>query len=126
MKKLSVLIISLLITALFLLAGCAGMKPAQYEKEATIVPAACQEECFELAPGQVLEYRFKASAPVDFNIHCHDGSYIDYVVKADNKASGQGTFRPERKQFYCLMWTNHSTVQPITLQYSAQPGMGEE
>jgi hypothetical protein len=71
------------------------------------------EECIELRPGQVSDYEFDASDFVNFNIHYHTESGIEYPVDKRGVTFGKGTLDPSGHKFfsseqenYCLMWEN--------------------
>jgi len=117
MKKL----LAVLLGFLFI-SACAAAKPAPTPKELTVDPSEAREDCFELAGGQVLSYGFNSSGPVDFHIHYHEDGSMIYSIRTDNTTEGKGTFKAEKSQIYCLMWTN-SGIRPVTLRYWAQPGV---
>jgi len=73
------------------------------------------EDCIELTSAELLHYSFKATRPVNFNVHYHEEDNVTFSVSKDNTISEEGTFTPEKKQFYCLMWTN---VFPETVRLS--------
>jgi len=70
-----------------------------------------------MAPGQILDYSFEATKPVDFNIHFHEDSGISYPIEKKGVSSDHGSFTPQKKQFYCLMWTNFQH-EFVTLTYT--------
>lgn len=82
----------------------------------TIKPSGIHEDCMELLPGQIMEYSFESSRPVNFNLHCHEDSGVEYQISKDGVSTDKGTFRCEKKQHYCLMWTNPSS-EPVSLNY---------
>jgi len=99
------------------LGGCAT-ETADGPKQVTALelsPYAAQEECAKLAPGDRLEYRFTADAPVKFNIHYHDGAAIVEPISRDGVTEEAGVFAPILAQDYCLMW--EAGVSPASLDY---------
>lgn len=75
------------------------------------------EHCVKLAAGAELRYRFKATGPVDFNIHHHRGNEVLYPVQhGDVKRLGD-RFRAPTADEYCLMWANKG-AQPVTVRGS--------
>ena len=78
------------------------------------------EECFRLAAGASIGYAFEATAPVDFNIHFHRGSDVEYPVKADQVRQADEQFVASSAEEYCLMWTNR-TAQPVTIRGALRP-----
>lgn len=63
------------------------------------------EVCMPLEAGQTLSWRFRASRPVDFNLHQHvEGKVLMPVErKAVNRQRGQ--HRVAQGNEWCLMWT---------------------
>lgn len=89
---------------------------AKDQGKTTIEPSKTYEDCIELSPDQVLDYAFESLRPLDFNIHCHENDKIVYPVAKDDVFSDSGSFQPEKRQYYCLMWTNHHT-ESVGLEY---------
>ncbi len=100
---------------LFLAGACASL-PAQSTKSETLEPSGVREDCMELFPGDALNYNFKASAPLDFNIHYHESGKVYYAVSKDAVSTAKEAFLCEKQQYYCLMWTNKGAV-PANLSY---------
>lgn len=96
--------------------GCASLGATDKTSE-TVKPSGIHEDCMELLPGQILEYSFEASKPLNFNIHCHEDHGVVYGSTKDGVSGDKGTFRCEKKQYYCLMWTNPGS-EPVDLVYS--------
>jgi hypothetical protein len=85
-------------------------------KQVEVRAGGIQEECAPLDSGQALWYQFQSSESLDFNIHSHRGSRVHYSVDQRGVRKGEGTFRPDRKEVYCLMWGNPGRSS-ATLQY---------
>jgi hypothetical protein len=98
--------------------GCASL-PAADKTSETIKPSGISEDCMELLPGQILGYSFDASKPLNFNIHYHEDHDVIYGITKDGISEDKGTYRCEKKQYYCLMWTNPGS-DPVSLDYSYQ------
>ncbi len=96
--------------------GCASLVVADKTSE-TIKPSGVHEDCMELLSGQILEYSFEASKPLNFNVHYHEDNTVVYGITKDGVTADKGTFHCEKKQYYCLMWTNPGS-EPIGLTYS--------
>jgi hypothetical protein len=62
------------------------------------------ERCLRLEAGQSIRYRFRTSAPVDFNIHYHRGDDVIFSVKLAGVRDASSTFRADVAEDYCLMW----------------------
>lgn len=103
------------------LSGCAVTKektsdmPGRklVQDSVTIRPSGSYEECIELRQGQVFDYEFDASGPVNFNIHYHATTGINYPVDQKGLGFGKGTLDPgthpfysAEQEYYCLMWDN--------------------
>jgi len=89
----------------------AGRKVVQ--NSVSIKPSGSYEECVELRPGQVFDYEFDASGPLDFNIHYHAPDGLYYPADKKGAGFGKGTIDPathpfytSEQEFYCLMWEN--------------------
>jgi hypothetical protein len=63
------------------------------------------EECVHLDAGQSRHYYWRASGPVDFNIHFHSGDEVSYPVKREAMRGDGGTFVAKDTEDYCWMWT---------------------
>jgi len=96
--------------------GYAALAAADKTSE-TIKPSGIHEDCMELLPGQILEYYFEASKPLNFNLHYHEDHDVIYGITKDGVSGDKGTFRCEQKQYYCLIWTNPAP-EPVDLVYS--------
>lgn len=90
----------------------------QTDFELAAGPGEIKELCFESAAGDVLVYRFEASAPLAFNLHYHVGEEVFYPVPEHETAAEKGQYIVPADQAYCLMWTNNSA--DVTATLSAQ------
>jgi hypothetical protein len=63
------------------------------------------EECLHLEAGQSRHYYWRASSPVDFNIHFHRGDEVSYPVKREAMRGDGGIFTAKSAEDYCWMWT---------------------
>ena len=88
--------------ALFCSAALAGEGAGPYSF--TLSGKAFDERCVNLDAGQSIRYRFKASAPVDFNIHYHRGEEVVFPVRKAGVRETSGTFKARGAEGYCLMW----------------------
>ena len=89
--------------------GCATTGTVETTGEAPgywIKPGGILEECRIVSPNQELVYSFQAAMPVDFNLHYHHEKKVLYPVSKKRIFDLEGTFSPEEKYNYCLMWTN--------------------
>jgi len=69
-----------------------------------IAPYEFHEECARLAPGDRLDYRFEAKAPVKFEIYYKDGITFISTVSRDDVTEYSGVFQVKTPQRYCLRW----------------------
>ena len=96
-----------LLAALVVLAAPHGLAAAVSFKslEVALAPRESHEECTRLEAGEERRYSWKATSPVDFNIHYHEATEAIYPVKRDAMRGDGGAFRPKSAQEYCWMWT---------------------
>lgn len=109
------------------LAGCATAAPPTPNvpvsvKGQAIAPYALHEECVKLVPGDRLEYHFTAGAPLNFNIHYHEGKAVVLPVSRDGVGSDSGVFQPRVAQDYCLMWEAGATATTIDYHFVLRRG----
>jgi hypothetical protein len=98
--------------------GCSALN-LRGENGVVLQPSKFHEDCLKLVPGDVWSYSFKASQPVDFNIHFHEWGKITYPVLKKNTSAEESKFYPDREEFYCLMWTNlQKNAVRITYTYT--------
>ena len=87
----------------------------RFQHRQDIAPGKFGEVCGKLAKGQSVRWRFQADAPLNFNIHYHEGKAVKVPAKQDGVAEGSGKLGVEIRQDYCWMWVNKSGVV-ISLQ----------
>jgi hypothetical protein len=75
---------------------------------APVSPGKFVEVCGKLTSGRAVAWRYQADAPLDFNIHYHQGKKVVMPEKRDATAAAQGTLKVARTEDYCWMWTNKS------------------
>jgi hypothetical protein len=89
------------------LAGCATTLAPGDPKIAKAHPVPSyqiHEECFKLKEGDRVEFRFQSTAPVDFNIHYHEGPAVVMPISRDKSREDAGVYVARLAQDYCLMW----------------------
>ncbi|MGZ5065058.1 MAG: hypothetical protein ACXWG1_05880 [Usitatibacter sp.] len=101
MKTASAALCSIALAIATTLAGAAEAIPFS----AALAPGEMHEECMKLGAGDKRAYYWKATAPVDFNVHYHEGAAVSYPVKRDAMRGDGGTFVAKEAQDYCWMWT---------------------
>ena len=86
--------------------------PGSGERSERIAPGQIVEWCADLAKGQRTSYRFEADAPLDFNIHAHEGDKVIYPVKRDaQRRQAPARFTAPSATGWCWMWTNGGKVE---------------
>ena len=113
MKRLALISVLAAIIA-FSLSGCAttGAGDAVNKTDAgkmmktTLGPSKLYEHCMEIGAGQKMDYTFSSKDPLNFYIHYHDEGSRHEKDKRDEVSALEGTFSADRKQIYCLTWTN--------------------
>jgi hypothetical protein len=90
----------------------------------TIKAAGSHEECIELKPGQVFDFKYDASQFVNFNIHYHAEDKVYHPVKRKGYMMGEGMVDPSKHDyfipeqgFYCLMW-NNINEEPVEVSFN--------
>ena len=95
------------------------LEAAEVKKSLQIMPGKIHENCFVLATNESIQYEFKTTSKVAFNIHYHLGEKVNYPVKLNSVSNKSATFKATIKQHYCLMWTNNGN-QSTQLKYRYQ------
>jgi hypothetical protein len=86
--------------------------------ELTLAAGKMHEVCAHLAKGEKRRYHWKASGPVDFNIHYHEGNEVFYPVKRELMRGDGGTFVAKVEQDYCWMWTARQGAATVSGEVS--------
>jgi hypothetical protein len=63
------------------------------------------EVCMRLGVGDTLAWRYRASAPVDFNLHHHVGEKVLTPVSLTARTRSRARHTADRDNDWCLMWT---------------------
>jgi hypothetical protein len=101
-----------------LLAGACATTPPDPDARSGSVPLApyaSHEECLTLAPGDRLDYRFRSTAPIAFNLHYHDGNAVVMPLQRDGVTADSGFYQPVLAHDFCLMW--EAGAAPATVDY---------
>jgi hypothetical protein len=78
----------------------------QFSKELAVPPGKFVEACEKLHKGIKVTWSFEAAAPLDFNVHYHEGKQVRFPAKKNQVAKDEGTLTTQLEQDYCWMWTN--------------------
>ena len=82
-----------------------------FQRALAIGPGKFAEVCGTLTQGQSVAWAFTSDAPLNFNIHYHQGSSVVYPDRQDQVASLEGKLVAPTGQDYCWMWENKSTAK---------------
>jgi hypothetical protein len=79
-----------------------------FESTMNVAPGKSAEACGQIDPRFPVEWRYSASAPVDFNIHRHSREDVIYATKSVLSREDRGRHAPTFNFEWCWMWTNTS------------------
>jgi hypothetical protein len=79
-----------------------------FKTQANIQPGKFSEVCGRLKKGNLIRWQFDSSAPLEFNIHYHEGKNVIFPYKMSAIKSGEEELLISLDQDYCWMWTNKS------------------
>ncbi len=92
-----------------------------YSHKGTVAPGKFVEICGALPQGAKVAWRFEAPAPLDFNIHYHEGKKVAFPAQLKQVAQANDTLVVKLPQDYCWMWSNKSAA-PVPLTATLQRG----
>ena len=81
----------------------------------TIAPGKVGEVCMPLAEGDTLQWRFQASAALDFNLHHHVDTEVLMPVERKAVKADSGALLIDRRNDWCLMWTAAPGAKPVAV-----------
>jgi hypothetical protein len=79
-----------------------------FKTQVNIQPGKFSEVCGKLKKGNSIRWQFDSSAPLEFNIHYHEGKNVVFPYKMSAIKSGEEELLIYLDQDYCWMWTNKS------------------
>ena len=79
-----------------------------FKNKVNIQPGKFSEVCGKLKKGNLIRWQFDSSAPLEFNIHYHEGKNVIFPYKMSAIKSGEEELLISLDQDYCWMWTNKS------------------
>lgn len=91
----------------------------RFVQETTVAATKFVEVCGKLAAKTSVRWKFDATAPLDFNIHYHEGKKVLYPAKQEQVTQGSDVLAVKVDQTYCWMWTNKTTAS-ATLKLEVQ------
>lgn len=77
-----------------------------FKTQVNIQPGKFSEVCGKLKKGNLIRWQFDSSAPLEFNIHYHEGKNVIFPYKMSAIKSGEEELMISLDQDYCWMWTN--------------------
>ena len=93
----------------------------RFQQELRVEPGSFIELCGKLSRGAKVKWRFDAGAPMNFNIHYHEGKEVRFPVKEDGSLRSGGTLDVKSEQDYCWMWSNKGAT-PADLRVDLDKG----
>lgn len=85
----------------------------KFERTHAIAPGKFVEICEKLPKGSAVDWQFNASAPVNFNVHFHQGKDVSFPEKQDSISERRGTLIAPSSEDYCWMWSNKGDAPSI-------------
>lgn len=85
----------------------------QFSKEVAVAPGKFVEVCEKLPKGSRVAWSFDSAAPMDFNIHYHEGKKVKFPAKKAQVAKDAGTLVTRLEQDYCWMWVNKTAAEAL-------------
>jgi hypothetical protein len=93
----------------------------QFHHEARVAPKKFVEVCGKLAQGTKVRWHFEGGAPMDFNVHYHEGKDVRFPAKQAQVSKADGTVDVSVDQDYCWMWSDKSET-PVSLMVHLDKG----
>ena len=116
-------LIALLVAAAaaLLISGCAAkdekVSHGDFKGETvTISTGDFYEACDKWTPGEKINFVFKSSEPVSFDVHYHQQHEKQYAIEQTVTDTFEGSIIVETKDVYCCMWQNDNKKY-VTLTY---------
>ena len=69
-----------------------------------IAPYAAHAQCADLAAGERLDYRYRSSAPLDFDIRYREQEAVVSPIVREHSTGDSGIFEARTPARYCLNW----------------------
>lgn len=78
----------------------------RFAHKTTLAPGKFVEICEKLPRDAKVVWAFRSSAPLNFNIHYHEGKEVKFPARQDGSSAAEGRLDASLDQDYCWMWTN--------------------
>lgn len=76
-------------------------------------PYQMHEECFALARGASVTWRFRAQAPLAFDVRYRDGAALVLPIVRERVQADEGRFEALEAHRYCLAWEAGARGTPL-------------
>lgn len=93
----------------------------QFHHQSRVAPKKFVEVCGKLSKGTKVMWHFEGGAPMDFNVHYHEGKDVRFPAKQSQVSKADGTLDVSVDQDYCWMWSNKSET-PVSLMVHLDKG----
>lgn len=94
----------------------------EFRHESTVAPKKFVEVCGKVTAGTKVQWHFEAAAPMDFNVHYHEGKDVRFPAKESQVSKSSGALEAAVDQDYCWMWSNKSeTAAPLVVHLKKGP-----
>jgi len=80
-----------------------------------IAPYDLHGECFDLAIGDRLDYRYQSSAPIDFDVRYREGNVIVSPIVRPHSTADSDIYETRVPARYCAAW--QAGAEPATIDY---------
>jgi len=77
------------------------------------------QECVVMGAGERIEFRFRSTVPVAFNIHYHDTNAVIEPVSRAAATDEAGDFTADALRTYCLTW--EAGAEGSSIDYRVRP-----
>lgn len=84
------------------------MKDGKHNATYELGPGKFIEVCANLAIGDRYDWKFEATAALNFNIHYHIDELVGRPAILERVQQGSSVFEARSKQDYCWTWVNRS------------------
>jgi len=91
----------------------------RFEQQLALEPGKFVEVCGPVPVGTPVKWQFKASAPLDFNIHYHQGKEVVTPTRATQVSQAADTLLVAGEPDHCWMWVNKGAA-PATVSVELQ------
>ena len=80
-----------------------------------IAPYDLHDECFDLAFGDRLDYRYESSVPIDFDVRYREGNVVVSPIVRPHSTADSDIYQTRVPARYCAAW--QAGAEPATIGY---------